>query len=229
MEEINLKELFDYIKERIGLMIIIVLAVLIVGGAYSLFIKTPMYKSTSTLVLVSDEGTNSNNQTYTNSDVQLNQNLVSTYSEIVKSRRILESVIDNLKLDYTFDGLKERVNVSTKDDTEIIVINVLDEDPAVAADVANEIVKVFSNEIKDIYKLQNVSTIDIAQEAKDPSNINLIKDAVIYILIGIILAGGVVFLLFYFDTSVKSAEDIENKLGLPVLGIIPKVKYKDKK
>ena len=73
MEEINLKELFDYIKERIGLMIIIVLAVLIVGGAYSLFIKTPMYKSTSTIVLVSDEGTNSNNQTYTNSDVQLNQ------------------------------------------------------------------------------------------------------------------------------------------------------------
>ena len=230
MEEINLKELFEYIKERLALMIIIVLVVLILGGAYSLFIKTPMYKSTSTIVLVSDEGTNSNTtKTYTNSDVQLNQNLVSTYSEIVKSRRILETVIDNLKLDYTFDELQNRVSVSTKDDTEIIVINVLDEDSAVAADVANEIVKVFSNEIKDIYKLQNVSTIDIAQEAKSPSNINLIKDAIIYIFIGIVLAGGIVFLLFYFDTSVKSAEEVENKLGLPVIGIIPKVKYKEKK
>lgn len=230
MEEINLKELFDYIKERILIVIIIMLGVLVVGCVYSIFIKTPLYRSTTRLVLVSDSGESSGgSNSYTQSDLQLNKNLVSTYSEIVKSRRILDTVIKNLSLPYTISQLEGNITVSTVKDTEIIRVDVVDPDKGLAADIANEIVKVFGEEIKYIYKLQNVSTVDVAEESEEPYNINVIKDIVIYILVGAALAIGSIFVVYYFDTTVKNAEEIETKLGLPVIGIVPKVKQKEKK
>lgn len=228
MEEINLKELFDYIKERILVIIIIILAVLVAGCIYSIFLKKPMYQSETTVVLVSDDGT-SGGGTTTQSDVNLNQSLVSTYSEIVKSRRIADKVIKDLSLDYTIDELLNNITVSNTSDTEIIKIVVKDQDKALAADIANEIVKVFGEEIKDIYRLQNVSVIDVAEEAEEPYNINMVKDLVIYLLVGIVLSCGAVFVVYYFDTTIKSAEEVEKKLGLPVFGIVPRVKYKEKK
>lgn len=230
MEEINLKELFDYVKERLLIIIIIMLAVLVVGCVYSIFIKTPLYKSYSRVVLVSDDGTASGGTGgVTQSDVQLNKSLVSTYSELVTSRTIMDKVIKNLALNYTIEELTGHVTVSSVKDTEIIRIEVVDADKGLAADIANEIVKVFGEEIKNIYKIQNVSTVDIAEESESPYNINVIKDIVIYILVGGVLAFGAIFVVYYFDSTIKSAEEIENKLGLPVLGIVPKVKHREKK
>lgn len=229
MEEINLKELFDYIKERILIIVIIMLAVLVVGCVYSIFMKTPMYKSEATLVLVSDDGLSSGNSQLSQSDLTLNKNLVSTYSEIAVSRGIMDKVIKNLALNYTIEQLQSHVTVTTVKDTEIIKIQVVDADKGLAADIANEIVKVFGEEIKNIYKLQNVSTVDEAEESDAPYNINVVKDIVIYIMVGAVLALGSVFVVFYFDTTIKSPEEIENKLELPVLGVIPKVTSRDKK
>jgi len=224
MEEINLKELFEYIKERILIIAVVVLAILILGSVYSLFIKTPVYKSTSTLVLVSDEGQGQQNTTFNTQDATLNSQLVSTYSKIVTSHRVIDTVIENLDIDYTYSELAKEVTVSTETGTQIIKVSVSDKDKALSAQLANEIVKVFGEEIKSIYKLQNVSVVDKAEEASAPDNVNYIKEAIIYILVGTVLAFGIVFVIFYFDTTIKSTEEIENKLGLPVIGVIPKVK-----
>ena len=226
MEEINLKELIDYIKARVVLILFILLFVVVLGSTYSLFFKTPKYRSATTLVLVSDNGEASTQTTQT--DVNLNKSLVPTYSEIIKTDAVMKQVIKNLALDYTPAYLKSNVTVSTVNNTEIIKVVVTDPDKSLAAAIANEIVKVFSNQIKSIYKLQNVSQIDVAAEAGSPYNINIVKDLVIYILIGLVLSFGLVFVIFYFDTTVKSSDEIENKLGLPVMGV-KKKKKKDKK
>ena len=218
MEEINLKELFDYVKERILIILIIILSVLVIGSVYSLFIKTPLYRSTSTVVLVSD------NSSTTTSDVQLNNQLVATYSKIVTSPVVMEKVIQNLGLDYNTNDLSSKISVSTETGTQIIKVSVSDPDKSLATDITNEVVKVFSAEIKNIYNLSNVSIIGVAGEAENPYNSNYLKDFVIYFLVGTVLALGTIFVVFYFDTSIKSAEEVENKLGLPVIGIIPKVK-----
>lgn len=227
MEEINLKELFDYFKSRIMVILIIILVALIAGSVYSIFLKTPLYRSKTTIVLVSEDGT-AGSTTYTQSDVQLNKSLVSTYSEIVSSRRVIENVIKNLSLDYTVDEVTDMITISTVNDTEIIKIEVANEDKGIAADIANEVANVFSEEIKSIYKLQNVSVVDVAEEAESPYNINIFKDLLIYLLVGIVISFGIIFVIFYFDTTIKSVEEIENKLGLPVFGIVPKVKRKEK-
>lgn len=227
MEEINLKELFDYIKERILFIVSITLFIAAIGGLYSIFIKTPMYKSTATVLLVSDDGTSSTTST-TQSDVNLNKSLVSTYSELVKSRTVVKTVIDNLSLDYKIDDLTSKITVSNVSDTEIIKIQVIDKDPELAASISNEVVKVFGEEVKKHYALQNVSIVDAAESAEEPYNINFIKELVIYLLIGIILGVGTTFVIYYFDTTIKSAEEVENKLELPVLGIVPIVSKKEK-
>ena len=227
MEEINLKELFDYIKERLLMIIIMVLAVLVIGSVYSVFVKTPMYRSKTSIVLVSDDGQAGTQSTISQSDVQLNKGLVPTYKEIVTSRKIIEKVITNLSIDYTYEELVKMVTVSNNTNTEIIEITVKNADKALAADIANEIRIVFGDEIKNIYQLQNVKTVDKATEAEKPYNINIFKDLVIYLLIGIVVSFGTIFVIYYFDTTIKSADEIEKKLGLPVVGIIPKVKRKD--
>ncbi|HAB66631.1 MAG TPA: hypothetical protein DCE23_04620 [Firmicutes bacterium] len=226
MEEINLKELFEYFKERILIVFTIILVVLIIGCVYSVFFKTPMYQSNSTIVLVNDDGSS---ESVTNAEIQLGKNLVTTYSSIITSRRVLEPVINNLSLDYSYERLKGLVSVSNDTKTEIIKIFVKNSDAGLAATIANEIVKVFNEEIKNIYKLQNVSVIDKAIESSSAYNINVVKDVIIYLFVGIVLAFATVFVIFYFDTTIKSAEEVENKLGLPVFGIIPKVKRKENK
>jgi capsular polysaccharide biosynthesis protein len=227
MEEINLKELFDYIKERIFMILAITLAVIALGCVYSSFLKTPMYRSTSSVLLVSDDGQASGGATgTTQSDVQLNKSLVSTYSELVKSKTVLKTVIKNLELDYELTELDKKVTVSNVNNTEIIKIEVVDSERERAAEIANEVVKTFGDEIKKHYKLQNVSVVDVAEVAEKPYNINFLKELIIYLLLGAVLSVGIVFVIFYFDTTIKSAEEVENKLGLPVLGIVPKTKSK---
>ena len=89
-------------------------------------------------------------------------------------------------------------------------------------EITDEIAVVFSKEIQEIYNLENVAIIDKAEVAKEPYNVNYVKDNIIYLLAGIVLSFGTIFIIYYFDTSIKSSEIIENKLGLTVIGVVPK-------
>ena len=219
MEEIDLRELYDYFKSKIMWIIITVILCVGIGNVYTILTRVPMYKSKTTIVLVSEN----KNESYNQNELQLNKNLVGTYSEIIKSRKILSQVVDNLGLDMTTDALSKNVSVEAVQDTEIIKVSVSSDDPEMAARIANEIATVFTTEIKKIYRLDNVSVIDKAVKSKKPYNVNYIKDNVIYIGIGLVLSCGIIFILFYFDTTIKTSEDIEKKLGLTVIGVVPKV------
>ena len=224
VEEINIKDLLNYFLTKLWLLIIIVLGVLIIGNAYSLFIKVPLYQSKTKLVLVSE----SNAQTgMTQNDVMLNNNLVATYSEMIKSRDILKQVINNLGLkDESTESLSNRINVSTTANTQTIIISVSDTDGETAKLICDEVARVFTKEIVKIYRLDNVHVYEKAIVSNSPYNMNIAKDNVIYLLLGIVVGGGIIFLFFFFDTTIKSSEDIEEKMELNLLGIVPKVSVK---
>lgn len=224
VEEINIKDLLNYFLTKLWILIIIVLGVLIIGNAYSLFIKVPLYQSKTKLVLVSE----SNAQTgMTQNDVMLNNNLVATYSEMIKSRDILKQVIKNLGLkDESTESLSNKINVSTTANTQTIIISVSDTDGKTAKLICDEVARVFTKEIVKIYKLDNVHVYEKAIVSNSPYNMNIVKDNVIYLLLGIVVGGGIIFLFFFFDTTIKSSEDIEEKMELNLLGIVPKVSVK---
>ena len=217
MEEINLKEVYTYFKFRILWILIAIVAIVVIGNIYTIITRVPMYQSNTTLVLVGES-----KKGYSQSDSVLNQNLIGTYSEIITSRKVLQQVIDNLKLKMTVDELSKNITTSSVEDTEIIRITVNNEKKKMAVKIADEVASVFSEEIQDIYNLENVAIIDKAEVAKEPYNINYVKDNVIYLMIGVVLSFGVVFVMYYFDTTIKSSEIVEEKLGLTVIGIVPK-------
>ena len=220
MEEINLEELFYYFRNKISWIIIAIILAIGIGNTFTILTRTPMYKSSTTMVLVNE---NKDSSTYNTTEQQLNKNLVGTYSEIIKSRMILETVISNLKLDYTSSELASNISVEAVDNTEIIKVSVSDANAKEATSIANEIAKVFMEKIQKIYNLNNVSIIDKAEDSIAPYNVNYLKDNAIYILVGLVLSCGTIFIFFYFDTTIKSSEEIESKLGLNVIGSVPKV------
>ena len=217
METIDLKDLFDYYKSKLGVVILFVVLVGILGCLYGLFIQKPMYKSSTSIVLISEAKDNSQ---LTYNDVSVNQNLVSTYSEIVKSKRVLGQVINNLNLNYTYGALSNNIEVSSVTGTQIIKITLTDENSKTAMKVANEIGKVFAKEIPELYNISNVNILDTAEQPSSAYNVNITKQSAISLLAGLVLGLGVVFVMYYFDRSVKNASQIEDKLKLPVLATV---------
>lgn len=213
MEEINLKDLFNYFLNKKLIIIIMTIVLTVVGFVYGYYIKTPLYKADTSIILV----TEGNESKLTNSDIQLNQSLVSTYSEIIKSRKILNQVIKDLDLSYTYEELNKNVTVTSTNDTSIITINVTDSNKNNSYKIANKIAEVFVKVIPEYFDISNVNVLDKAIKSNNPYNINYIKDIVIFMLIGLILSCGYIFILFYFDRSITSIEQIEH-IGMPILG-----------
>lgn len=228
MEEINIKDLFEFFLSKIKIVILVTLVAILVGAIYSLFFQDPVYESTTRLVLTGTTqatGAVNNNQgvdgtTITQNDLNLNAKLVATYREIIKSKTVLKDVINTLDLDYTVGGLQSNISVSTVSDTEMISITVESKKAEEAALIANELASQFSVRIKEIYNIENISVIDKAEVQSTPINVNIVKQIIIYALIGLVLSLAIVFAMFYFDTTLKDAAQIE-KLGLTVLTSIP--------
>lgn len=214
MEEIDLKELFEFIKNKLGLLIIITVGICLLGCVYGLFLQKPMYKSYTTIIL---SGSDSQ---ITQSELSLSKSLVDTYAEIVKSRRVLEQVIEELNLDTTYEKLSNKISVTSVNNTEIIKIIVTDTDPTEAKNIANVTANYFTKEVVDLYKVNNVNVLDEANTTSIPYNINVAKQIIIYLFIGFIIGAGVLFIIFYFDRTIKSAEQVEQKIKLPILGSV---------
>ena len=225
VEELDLIDLGKYFIKNLKIIVITTALTVILGTCYILFFQTPLYKSSTTLILVQSDN-ESEDLSLTQTEIAINQKLVSTYSEIIKSRRVMKQVIKNLKLDITIPDLSENITVSSVENTEIIKISVSDESNKKAAKIANEIAKVFSEEVSKIYKMENISVVDEAEVESIPYNIQIVKQEIIYFMVGFLLSTMILFIIFYFDTKIKTPEQIEEKLGLTVLGNIPKINVK---
>lgn len=222
MEEINIKDFLDYYKKFIVLVVMVVLLFILGIGLYDKVFKTPLYSTYTTLVLVKDETTDSVD-TISQSDIILNQKLVSTYREIIKSRLVLEQVIHNLNLSYTLEQMQKMIDVQSKEDTEILKITVTDSEPQMASKIANNLAEVFDHEITKIYKLNNVSIIDRAEVPENPSNNHFVRDIILAALIGFTGSSAIIFIIFYFDDTIRSVDEVEGEVGTPVIAKI----YKD--
>lgn len=218
MEEFDLKDIFKYFLSKKWYIILITLFSLVLGIVYTLYIQKPIYKSYTTILLTKESDTS-----ITSNDILLNQKLVDTYREIIKSRKVLGRVINNLKLDYTIEQLMGKISVESINDTEIIKISVTDMDNELAMDIANETATVFNSEVVKLYNIQNIGVIDKAEVSTNPYNINETKQLVLSSMIGLVLSFGLVFVIYYFDNTIKGVEEVENKLNLPVIGAIPEL------
>lgn len=216
MEEINIRDFLNYLKKYV-LVIVVVAIVLIIGVfIYDKSIKKPLYTTYTTIILTKSNETQTGT-TITQNDILLNQKLVETYSKIIKSKLVLEQVISETGVTYTAEELSENVSVEAYENTEMLKISVTDQDPELAANIANSIAQVFSGEIAKIYQINNISVVDVAVIPEEVSNNTLKRDLLLALFVSIFGTIGVVFVVYYFDDTVKLTDDLEEEIGMPVV------------
>jgi len=218
-ETISLKELFLTLKKRLSLIIIITAIATATSGIVSYFLLTPIYQS-STQILVNQS--KDEQQVYNAGEVQTNLQLINTYNVIIKSPAILDKVIEKEKLDMTAGELNGLVTVASEQNSQVVNITVQNEDPKKAADIANSIATTFKEEISNIMNVDNVNILTQAQVGENPSPIKPqpVLNMAIALVVGALVGVGIAFLLEYLDNTIKTEQDIEKQLGLPVLGAI---------
>lgn len=219
-ETISLQEIFATIRKRLGLIVLITIIATALSGMISYFVLTPVYEG-STQILVNQSNVDQQ-QGYQQSQVQANIDLVNTYSVIIKSPTILDKVIKQLNLDQTVDQLRDQLNVTSEQNSQVVNIAVDDPDPAKAVHIANTIATVFKKQVTDIMNVDNVSILSKANLDTDPKPVkpNPMLNMAIAFVVGLMVGVGLAFLLEYLDNTIKNEQDVEATLELPVLGVV---------
>lgn len=218
-ETISLQDLFKTLKKRAGLIALMTILAITIAGVVSFLVLTPMYE-TSTQILVNQEQTEA--AQLTNQNIQTDLQLINTYSVIIKSPAILDEVSSRLDLDMSVEQLNSKITVATAENSQVVNMTVQDENPALAVDIANTTAQVFEGEIMELMNVDNVSILSPAVLKENPSPVapNPMLNMAIAAVIGLMLGVGIAFLLEYLDTSIKTEQDIEEILGVPLIGII---------
>lgn len=220
MEEIDLKDIFGMLQKRWYIILISVLVCTAAAALISLFILKPVYQSNTTLYIGKNLDGEKTDLAY--NDVLLGSQLVKDYREVVKSRLVANEVMQELKLeDMTIEDFTAKLSVDLKNDTRVIQISATDNNPETAKNIANKVAEVFMVKVVDIMKVDNVKVIDTAEVPDKPVKPNKKMNVAIGFILGLMVGFGIVFLIEYFDNTIKTADDIKKYLDLPVIGTIP--------
>ncbi|KRF60821.1 capsular biosynthesis protein [Bacillus sp. Soil768D1] len=219
-ETISIKDIFQTLKKRWKLITLMTLIAALISGAISYFLLTPVYES-STQILVNQK--QSKNPLDSN-QIQSNIDMISTYSVIIKSPAILKKVIEDLELEQSVDQLSQKITINSQE-TQIFYLTVQDSDPTKAVEIANAVSGTFQKEITDIMNVDNVSILAKAEIKENPAPVkpNPLLNIAIAVVVGLMAGIGLAFLLEYMDNTIRDEKDIETLLDLPLLGSIQKI------
>ena len=228
MEELDLIDIFKMFWNKKFAIIFIVAICGAVGYVYSTYFVEPVYTSYTTMVLVQAESPTGTEGAITANDLTINQRLVSTYSELIRSRSVIRTVLENLGLERELDetSVARSIRVTAVRNTEVIEIAVTNPNPAYSVLIANEIADVFSEKVSEIYNINNITIVDKAELSSAPSNVNDIRTIAIFAIVGVAIAAAYVVIANMLDVTIKSTEDIENLTKLPVLTSIQVINMK---
>ncbi|EGP66853.1 chain length determinant protein [Streptococcus sp. oral taxon 056 str. F0418] len=219
MVEIDIVSLLKIIWQRKFFIVLTALMTAILALGYSVFIAKPSYQSTTRIYVVSRQ--QSDNNALTNQDLQAGAYLVKDYKEIILSQDVLSTVISELKLSSTTADLAGKVAVSVPTDTRIVSITVTNGDPNQASRIANTLREVAAEKIIAVTKVSDVTTLEEAEAPKSPSSPNIRRNVMIGFVGGAVAMVVLVLIVEVLDDRVKKPEDIEEVMGMSLLGIVP--------
>ncbi len=214
-ENMELKRILDILRSKTLLLVTILIVFTLLGYVYSYYYVVPKYQSTASLLLIPNN--TEEDKTITTTDLNINSELISTYSNIAKQSRVLKQVISNLNLEMTEQELLKELKVQVLSDTYMIELSVTNTNPQIAASITKELSNVFLEEIKSIYHLNNIGIVDEAQVPDEPSNINHIRDIAIFFIAGLAFAAVIVAIIYIVDNTIKQEEDIERYIKLKTI------------
>ena len=225
-KEIDLRFIFEILKKNI----IPLVLVTVIVGAMSFFgsmLFIPKQYEADAMLIVNNKQTD--NQGVGSGEIIAAQNLAEVYSIIIKSDTVLQQVIDDLKLNMTYEQLYKAISVSSVDSTQVISVKMRSTDADFAKKIIADVVKVAPPIIADKVEAGSVKVISEARLSNNgnPVSPNLTKNAMFGAVIGFVITLAVVFIKAFFRNTLKTENDITNTLGSPLLGIIPEIDEKE--
>jgi len=212
------KEFGRILGELKLVLVLIPLVAMLTSAVISLLVLTPVYKSTTTIIVLRDQASHSEINLST---LALNLRLVRTYGQLAKSRSVAEEVIKNNNLNLTTEELSSKIQVDLTGDTEILKITARDSNPAAAAFIANAVAHALSGKVYKELSVKNIQVLDPAVPAASPESPNAVLNIIVAGIFGLIITAAIIFVREYLDDTIRNAEEIESYLKLPVLGLIP--------
>ena len=219
-DEIYLSEILTIIKRNI--LVIIATGILLATFAFVVtsFFIDKKYVSSGTMIVNNKK---MESEQITSDEIRSAQNLASVFTIVIKSEPVLGQVASNLRLDMDTEELSKLVSVTSVDQTQVMEVSVKTKDPKLSSEIANEILLVSPDIIVNTVEAGSVKLISPAHVDEDPVSPNVLQNTMIAGVLGVMLSAGVFILINILDKTFKSEEDIEKQLGVPLLGVIPKV------
>ena len=220
MEEqvISISEIIDAVKKRWKIIVLTTVLATVVSGIFSFFVISPTYEA-STKIFIGKEGAES--EGYNSSDVSMYQNLIKTYSELIKTKDLVNKAINNSEYDLSVNSVLNGITVNTLTGTQILQISYQSKSPSIAKNMLESITNEFITKAEELVPNGNVKILESVELPKNPVAPNKTMNIAIAFILGMMVGFGIVFLLEYLDNTYKNKEQLEKELDIPVLGVIP--------
>jgi capsular polysaccharide biosynthesis protein len=218
---LDLRDFYNILKKRIKLIILVVVTCTLVSGLLSFFVVRPTYEASTTIIIGKLTENGKNNPQY--NDVMMYQNLIKTYAQIAGSNLVMQNASNKLDGALSPEKLKKVVSVTPQQGTQILQITGESRDPSEAVKIVDAVSSSFIAESKKVFPTGgDINVMDKPQFPDKPVKPKKMLNIAIAFFIGLLASVGFSFMLEYMDNTIKTEEDINKQLGIPVLGIIPK-------
>ncbi|WP_419874803.1 YveK family protein [Candidatus Pristimantibacillus sp. PTI5] len=226
----ELKQYWLIVKRRLLMIILIITVSCLAIGIYSSYLITPQYEASAKLIVNDYKDSSALIPSIDVGSINSTIGLIKTYKEILRTPRMMKKVVKAYpELGVTYGELIGKVSVSSVNETQVMSISVQDDSYEQAAKIANAVAIVFQKSVPELMKVDNVLVLDQAdpKEFHGPVAPNPKMNIAVTFMLAMMLGVGLSFLLDYLDDTVKTEEDIENLLGVPVLTSIPNFEERD--
>ncbi len=222
-EELNLKQIIEILLPKWVFILIGTLFVALLAFLYSTYVMDDVFVSQGSLYVTGrvDAVSNDEKQDTDLSDLMISQELSRTYGKFLSSKTFFKNVAKTSETGYTYEKIQKMTRISNEDNTGILRVSVSSTDPKIASSIANTILDCAPDEIQRIVVAGSATIIERADTPKKPSSPNIPRNTIIGALAGFVLSILIIFLQNMFDKSIKSAEEIKDIFGLPILGTVP--------
>ena len=216
-DELDLGQLFSFYLSRLPLLIIAVIVGALIAGAYTYFLVPDKYTATSKMYMVSA----SSDAVVNLSDLNLGSSLSNDYVELMKSRPVLEDVIDKLELPYNYEQVLGMISLGVVNNTRIVQISAVSTDPHEAMNIANQVARTATVQLPKVMEAPSPTIVEDAVLPVRRSSPSLSRNVIIGALALLVVVIAILTVLYLQDDTIKSSEDMEKKLGIMPLAVIP--------
>lgn len=218
---LKIDEIINALIKRWKMIFLVTLITTIISLIVSFFLISPKYEASTKLFIGKQENNNGQEQSYDNNDVLMYQKLLKTYAEIIQTNDLIERAVKSDNLDLKSENILNSLTVTPRADTQILEISYTSIDRVLATDVVSSVTNEFIRSSKELIPNGNVKIIESVKVPENPVSPNKKMYVGIGFLVGLLVSVGLSFLLEFMDNTFKSREQMEEFLGLPVLGAIP--------